>query len=1400
MSNNPETAATPVAPEAAAGSDYSAASITVLEGLEAVRKRPGMYIGPPDETGMHHLVWEVVDNSVDEALAGHCTRIDVTVHVDNAISVSDNGRGIPTEMHPTEGRPTPEVVLTVLHAGGKFDNNSYKVSGGLHGVGVSCVNALSEYLDLEIARGGKLYHQTYARGVPTSELAVTGEAKRTGTKIKFKPDLEIFGERDYNFDTLAQRLRELAFLNAGLQITLTDERTGKSHDFVYEGGIASFVEHLNRNKSLLFDKPVHVMQEVDAGGLRVGVEIALQYNDTYDDLVFTFANNINTRDGGAHLVGFKGALTRTVNNYATKNNLWKDLKESPSGEDAREGLCAVISVKLPNPQFDSQTKGKLINPEIKGVVEAVVYDRLGQFFEENPQVAKRIAQKVGDAARARIAARKARETVRRKGALDTASLPGKLADCQERDPAKSELYIVEGDSAGGSAKQGRDRRTQAILPLRGKILNVEKARFDKMLSSAEIATLITALGTGIGREDYNPDKARYHSIILMSVDGREPVFVRGGQTSSTTGEVRQVRIGEFIDGALAQHPAAEEGSYSALTNFSDGAPLGEVLCFGLEDHQLRFRPIRKVIRHEVTEPLYEIRTAYGRSVRVTASHSVFAFVDGEVVLKRGDEIRPGDRVVAPRTMPLPEQAPERIDLLRALHRVPQAASQVWVRGAGVQAFFQERVRAEYADRPDYSEARVEIPADVRAELAALRRGKVGKAELCQRIGIRQPVTFYGWEKGTSRPTVTHFDRWLEAIGADVESYRARVQVGPSRLERVWEEQGAAKNRVKPYVRLSALEAEDVEWLASRDDVELTPEHYADQAIRRFVDVSPELMKLLGFFVAEGSVSDRNGIRLTIGKGNARFLGEFADSIEHVFGIQPTVYESPDRAGTLSLVNRVAALVFQHVFGFAGADSLTKRIPDLVFNVSRDLRLAFLRGFLLGDGTATSGRVVLYTSSPDLAAGLLSLLASLGATASHSIRAPDGVEREIRGSAVVTRADHHQLTVAAREDLAAIESAWRDHAGAESIRQRLASEAPSVNRRFEAIDGDLVALPVESVTEVEASNGFVYDFSVDGDENFVAGIGGICCHNTDADVDGSHIRTLLLTFFYRQMPELVERGYLYIAQPPLYKVQKGKRETYLKDQRALDEYLMDMGVAGCTLHTPDGDRTGEALKAIARRILDYRTLIAKVDRRRDGRVVDSMVQATAIDQALLQDRAALEAELGKLQSWVEQHHAEAMPLQFFVGDDEEHGCKRVTVRSHGAGTWRETVLDYAFLGSPEAQELRRFGAEFAALGEAPYRMSVGSGEAEARSVQQVLDLINKDAAKGQSIQRYKGLGEMNPEQLWETTMNPATRTLLQVRVDDAVEADQIFTVLMGDAVEPRRDFIEKNALEVQNLDV
>jgi DNA gyrase subunit B len=516
-----------VTPITGNGSDYTADSIKVLGGMEAVRKRPAMYIGSTGDLGLHHLVYEVVDNSVDEALAGFATKIDVTIETDNSITVVDDGRGIPVDDMVIDGEKisAAQVVMTTLHAGGKFDSSTYKVSGGLHGVGVSCVNALSEELDLEIWRDGATWEQTYSKGEPTSKLKKTGVAKvKTGTKVHFLPDKSIFTATEYNYDTLAQRLRELAFLNKGLIITLTDERTtdaktgeAKRAEFKYNGGIAEFIKHLNRGKQVLHDKPIYM--EAERNG--VNMEIGLQYNDGYSESVFSFANNINTVDGGTHLSGFRMALTRTINYAGQQMGLFKDVKENLTGDDVREGLVAVISVKLSQPQFEGQTKGKL-NSDIAGVVQAFVNERLGAFFEQNSTVAKKIINKAVDAARAREAARKARDLTRRKGALDSGGLPGKLADCSERDPNRCELFLVEGESAGGTAKQGRDRRFQAILPLKGKILNVEKARYDKMLAHEEIRAMITALGTGIAKDDFDPTKVRYGKIILMTdadVDG-----------------------------------------------------------------------------------------------------------------------------------------------------------------------------------------------------------------------------------------------------------------------------------------------------------------------------------------------------------------------------------------------------------------------------------------------------------------------------------------------------------------------------------------------------------------------------------------------------------------------------------------------------------------------------------------------------------------------------------------------------------------------------------------------------------------------------------------------------------------------------------------------------------------
>ena len=1326
---------------------YDSSKIKVLRGLDAVRKRPGMYIGDTDDgSGLHHMVFEVVDNAIDEALAGHCDRVVVTIHADESVTVSDNGRGIPVDIHAEEGRSAAEVIMTVLHSGGKFDDTSYKVSGGLHGVGISVVNALSEYLELLVRRDGKLHRQEYRLGEPQAPLAAIGDTDEKGTTLRFKPSAQIFTHISFNYDTLAKRLRELSFLNSGVRIELIDERDEKSEVFQHEGGLKAFVTHLNRSKT-----PVHptVLWFQTRDG-NTQVEVAMQWNDSYQESMYCYTNNIPQKDGGTHLAGYRAALTRTLNNYIEKELAAKKEKIQTTGDDSREGLTAILSVKLPDPKFSSQTKDKLVSSEVKGVVESAVAGRLEEFLLEHPQEARAIVNKILEAAYAREAARKAREMTRRKGALDIAGLPGKLADCQEKDPALSEMFLVEGDSAGGSAKQGRDRRTQAILPLKGKILNVEKARFDKMLASAEVGTLITALGCGIGRDDFNVDKLRYHRIIIMSVDGDDHVFVKDDQRGA-----RMVRIGPFIDSALAAK--APSGGVDKLT----GEPLGEVLCFGLDNHEIRFRPIKSVIRHPLEEKLFKVRTASGRSVRVTSSHSVFVHEKDGIKLKRGADLRVGDRLVAPARIRFPSDAPARIDLLRALHAAPEAAKQIWLRGPAVEAWFKAAVLARRAEHSQLTAPRVDIPV----ELAQLRKASgISNRALCDSVGIHQPVTFYEWERE--------------------EQYT-----------------GSGREVVRDYIRLSALEPEDLDWFEGREDLQMTPEHYARNGIPRFLPVNEDLMGLLGFYLAEGSCSDRGGIRLSIGQGNQRFVGEMTEKFSRLFGLPAIGYSSPDRCGELKLVNRVAALVWQHVFGFANVDSMTKQIPDLIFNVSDPMRLAFLRGYLLGDGTVTKDRIAFATSSYDIASGIVYCLSSFGVVPSTSELQPDGVIHQANGAPCETKHRHWIISITAKEDLLRLRPAWQDHSGAADLEKLLESPREGGNRNFEIIDGDLMALPIVALDEVPSSSGYVYDFSVEGDENFVAGMGGICVHNTDADVDGSHIRTLLLTFFYRQMPILIERGHIYIAQPPLYKVKKGKQETYVKDDLELNALLLSTAIDGAALHvTADAPPlSGLGLESLARKYVEVQAIVRRWARRYDERFLEQLLYVPVLTTEAF-DR------IDTLRDWCRNLE------QRLNGLDDVSRRYRVSVEKMAAGGHRVNLQRFEHGLSSEKHIPREFfeSAEYLRIAELAQTLNdlMGPGafversddRQDVASFKVAMNWLFEQAKKGQSIQRYKGLGEMNASQLWDTTINPETRRLMQVRIEDVVAADDIFTTLMGDAVEPRREFIEKNALQVSNLDV
>ena len=1205
-------------------SEYSAGQIQVLEGLEAVQKRPAMYIGSTDARGLHHLVYEVVDNSIDEALAGHCDTIEVRINDDGSVTVSDDGRGIPVDTHEEYERPAVEVIMTVLHAGGKFDSKSYQVSGGLHGVGVSVVNALSRWLEVEIKRDGAVWRHRFDHGQPEGDIERVRDmepGESTGTEIRFWPNAEIFETGEFEYSTLESRLRELAFLNPGVEIALRDERDEEDAEsvFEYQGGIREFVRYLNETRDVLHDDVVYFDDEAD--GIRV--EVAIQATTGVQGSIHAFANNINTREGGTHLTGFKTALTRVINGYATDNDMLSDLDGTLKGEDIREGLTAVISIKHPDPQFEGQTKTKLGNSEVRGIVEGAVHEELTTYLEEHPNTAEAIVSKAVEAAKARKAAKKAEELTRRKSALESTSLPGKLSDCREKNPEKAELFVVEGDSAGGSAKQGRDPEFQAILPIRGKILNVEKHRLDRILENNEIRNLITAIGTGIG-EEFAIEDARYEKIILMSVDGEEHGFVRDAD-----GQTRFIEIGPFIDGVIE----ADGEGYEEY----------EILCFGRDDHETKFRPIDQVIRHKIDEPLYQITTAYGRTLKVTASHSVFVRRDGRVELTRGDEIEPGEHVVAPRSVPLQgDRGGERIDLLAELvEHADDFDSELYARGPGIEELFKRNVREEYATdggTVSRTEPRVDAPEPVRTDLRE-RRTEAGltQQDVCEAVGIAQPITISQWERGESRPTVSNFRAYCEAVDVSPAAVMEDVSVGDSLLEQRWNEQygNAPANRVRDYVRVSELTETDIERIPEGASVELTPEHYADHGIDRYVTIDETLLELLGFYTAEGSCSPRNGIRLAMGANNQSLRKRYRDAFEHVFGIRAKYSEYEEDIGEVKLVNRAATVVWKHVFGIEADTATEKTIPDLVFDVSEGLQSAFLRGYLFGDGSVSESRVTWTTTSRNLASGLQYLLSARGVFGSLSVvDAEELPDETIRGREIRSTNDQYTITVTSKAGLRSLEAVWADHGKADTIRAHLEAgwENPA-NRSYEAISDDLVGLPVRSIEEVEPSGEYVYDFSVANDENFVAGMGGICAHNTDADVDGAHIRTLLLTFLYRHMTPLIEAGYVYAAQPPLYRI-RYKGETY-----------------------------------------------------------DAMTEAE-----------------------------------------------------------REKIIEETCDGNPS------------------------------------------------QTQRFKGLGEMNPEQLWETTMDPDNRILKQVTIEDAAAADRMFSVLMGDAVEPRKQFIKEHAEDAEWVDI
>lgn len=1178
--------------------NYDAKSISVLEGLEGVRRRPSMYIGSTGKGGLHHLIYEAVDNSVDEALAGYCTKISVSLNKDGSATIEDDGRGIPVDLHHTYKIPAVELALTKLHAGGKFDKKSYMISGGLHGVGISVVNALSKKLIIEIKRGGKIYKQEYSRGLSKTKLKIIGKCKKeeSGTKVTFWPDEEIFSTVNWDYKILETRFREIAFLNSGLKINLNDEVKGKKEEFFAAGGLIEFVKWMNSSKEVL-SKPIYFKKEVESTSL----EIAIQYNTSYRENIFGFVNTINTVEGGTHISGFKTALTRVINDYVKKKGLLKD--SVLSGDDVREGVTAIVSIKIANPQFEGQTKTKLGNSEVKGFVDSVVTTFLSEFFEENPSVAKKIISKALDSAKARLAAKKAKDLVRRKNAFSLGGLPGKLSDCSNKKSENTELYIVEGQSAGGSAKMAREKEYQAILPLRGKILNVEKASPVKALSSEEIANLITAIGTGVN-EQFNIEKLRYKKIVIMSVDGEETTFIQ-----SSSGLISCVQIGNFIDGLIKNK--INPSNY-------------KVLCFNLRTKKTQFKKICKVISHPLKDKLYNIKTSYGRSVRITSSHSIFVYENGKLVLKKGSEIKKGDKIVAPKNLPLyNSKKVKKLNILRGLLDVKDKIKEdIYIRGVEVEKLLKARIRKSHKNNNEFVDKRVIIPIQFGKLLNKKRKEKeLTQKVLCKRVGVKSPCVYYNWEKGKSKPTLKNFKKYLKILNFNEDEAMSRVQIVESKLDNTWKIQykNSGRNKVKDYIKLSDINEEDLKYLK---DIRISPIHYNLKGIGQHININSNFVKLMGFWIAEGSCSLRNGIRLSIGNNNVKFVDELSNSFLDVFGISPKFYKSDSRCPELKLVNRSVALFWKSLFGFINYSSNTKQIPDIIFNIDKKLQLEFLRGYFLGDGTIGKNSISFTTTSKDLANQIIYLLQSHGVLAGVSRRQPGS------NSKIISRHPYFVISISNRKDLTILKRVWENHKNSHYLKKKLSSKFPSINRRFGIISDDLVTLEVLSSNNVKSSNGKVYDFSVDEDENFIAGFGGLCCHNTDADVDGEHIKTLLLTFFFRFMPELIKNGNVYAAMPPLYRLRKRK-----------DYYVYN------------------------------------------------------------------DIELEKMKEKLNTH----------------------------------------------------------------------------------------------SFTRFKGLGEMSATQLWETTMNPKTRKIKKIFIEDVADADKTFSMLMGDDVQARKEFIQENAKEAQ-LDI
>ena len=1189
-------------------SSYTAKDIYVLEGLDPVRKRPGMYIGSTGVDGLHHLIWEVLDNSIDEAMAGYANEITVSLLPGNRVKCTDNGRGIPVEMHSQTGKSALETVMTTLHAGGKFGSEAYKISGGLHGVGVSVVCALSKYMRAEVCRDNGLYMQEYVKGVPKAKVKKVDVCKGTGTTIIFEPDEEIFKDKDAKFSLkrILTHVRHQTYLTPKVKMVVKDETVSPafSYTFYFEGGLKSYLRYLLSDNEPKHENSFYCKAERD----NIVVETVLQYAKEMECFEESFANNISTGEGGTHLTGFRTALTRVINDYARKNGYLKEKDENLLGNDMREGLVAVVSIKIREPQFEGQTKAKLGNTEAKAAVEGVFGEAFSDYLEKNPTDARIIVENCLLSARARRAAKAARTTILRKGILDGLTLPGKLSDCRSKDASESELYIVEGDSAGGSSRQARDSRYQAILPLRGKILNVEKARLDRLLDSQEIKSLIIALGTAIA-QDFDASKARYHRVVIMtdadSVTGDTPIFV----FNKSKGQFFLTEVEKFI------------ASCEDTANY-------QILTFNHEKETLELKEILQTIQHPLRTDLYQIKTYCGYPIKITDCHSVYVYEAGVVKTKKASEIKQGDVMVFPKKFPTIQQEIT-IDLTEQI--LSGKVKNITVK--------MSRDLVQHIPASAWCEVDLASWGELQNQRELVN---VSRMAMGQSIGIYDKV-IQQWEQKIDNvmPRFGQFEKYLNQLNQNsdcldfkvyipVEDFKGRLPAG-------------ADFFYNGHARL----------------------------LRKRFTLDESLAYLLGFYLGDGcrSFQKENPNRFTLCLGNQKNQNYFAKIdriIKDVLGAK-TILENRGEYFNLHFHSLEFRLILKEL-GLLGKKCHEKFIPDVFFNAAAEVQSALLAGLLDSDGfisvwtsKKTNRTKAIYgwqLSSNELIKGIMTILRQKGIFANYSQRKQKAHLRK-DGVLIKPKFDSFNLSVLTVEFLEKTRDIWQFHKDASKLDSYLLQVKPNkiTGKQLVKISDDFVGLKVKAVEKIEnPRDKWVYDFSVLGHQNFIAGVGGCLLHNTD----GAHIRTLLLTLFYRHFKELIEKGYIYIAQPPLYKIQSGKNIQYAYNDS------------------------------------DKEDIISEIQKQKSEKI------------------------------------------------------KKPPVIEDG---------DIIVAGKEEGGKIA-----------------------------------------GINIQRYKGLGEMNPEELWETTMNPENRVLLQVKIDDAKEADHIFDTLMGSDVAPRKKFIQVHAKSVKNLDI